>query len=536
MSETEIEVEEEEAPDLRAEGVSVARSPRTLLSALSLFAPTAYAGAVVLRDSPHPFWVRALLGVSGLFAVARIAPRIDDLAPEARRPGRLALVATSVASILAAGLPMGGKTTSDFAVGAMGASASLAAAGAISCAAAISGLGGLGATPRTAIVAESRRLALVWSAVALIFALAHVPYTAWFAGEIDGSSAAIAIALTFAHLALSARRRRHELGARERHELLLGTATLVLPAAVLATSGLTLSARPHAEWLPLLIGPPLAIAVLVAQLVADPVRAAARVGRAWVVLTAAAVVTSALLFWDVSPVASLAIGIAIGMISQPLTRKIGLEGEHDEALRTAIAKAREASSTPDPNEVARGVLSALRTLGGGSAPAVDGRVTSPRLMLFSPLREVLLDAAGEARTRDPLPSGESIPDPDAPAPLARVLPEGLLRMVAEEPLGVVRVEVLRALEVRRPDVRAVLRWCDARDAAAVVAVVVDGELDGLLLFSSGPHTSDLGLRHVRALRSIARMSAMRLSLEAALARASARAQRAEHRAREVEHV
>jgi transcriptional regulator of acetoin/glycerol metabolism len=157
-------------------------------------------------------------------------------------------------------------------------------------------------------------------------------------------------------------------------------------------------------------------------------------------------------------------------------------------------------------------------------------------MLFSPLREVLLDAAGEARMRDPLPTGESIPDPDAPSPLARVLPEGLLRMVAEEPLGVVRVEVLRALEVRRPDVRAVLRWCDARDAAAIVAVVVDGELDGLLLFSSGPHTTDLGLRHVRALRAISRMSAMRLSLEAALARASARAQRAEHRARDVEHV
>jgi hypothetical protein len=532
---SEVEIEEEEAPDLRAEGMSVARSPRTLFSALSLFAPTAYAGAVVLRDSPHPFWARVLLGVSGLVAVARLAPRIDELAPEARRPGRLALVSATVAGILALGLPMDGKTTSGFAVSAIGAAASLAAGGALSCAAAIHGLGGLGATPRNVIAGEARKLSFAWFFVALVFALSRWPLAAPFAGEIDAPAAALVIALSSVHLGLSARRRRHELGARERHELLLGTATLVLPAAVFATNGLSLGSRPHAEWLPLLFGPPLAVAVLVAQLVADPVRASARVGRTWVLLTAAAVTTSALLFWDVSSMVAMVVGIAIGVVSQPLARKIGLEGEHEEALRTAIAKAREASATPDPNEVARGVLSALRILGGGSAP-VGGRVASPRLLLFSPLREVLLDAAGEARMRDPMPTGESIPDPDAPSPLARVLPEGLLRMVAEEPLGVVRIEVLRSVEVRRPDVRAVLRWCDARDAAAIVAVVVDGELDGLLLFSSGPHTADLGLRHVRALRAIARMSAMRLSLEAALARASARAQRAEHRARDVEHV
>lgn len=536
----------DEPTDLRAEGVALARSPRTLLASVSLFAPTAYAAAVVLRDSPAPLFTRVALGAVALFSVARVSPQLEELPLEARGGGRLALVAGTVSTVLAAGLPLGeGKP---FVTAAASAAASLAAAGAVRCAAAITGLGGLGTTPRVQIQSEARRLSFGWAFVGLVFVLGALPLGR-FARVLEplaklrfGFSFAATV-LTLLHLAVSARRRRRELGARERHDLLLGAATLSLPLTVYATTALDpLHAHAHAGVLPLILGPSLAAATLHAQLAVDPVRAAARVGRIWVVLTATAVAASALMLigdgaHGVDAVAALVIGIALGLVAPRVARAIGIEGEHEPALRAAVASAREAAGTPDPNDVARGVLAALRTLAGMPRNAAE-RVPSPRLLLFSPLREVLLDAAGEPRTRDPLAGlGEvPVPDPDAPAPLARVLPDGLLRLVAEEPLGVVRVEVLRDLEVRRPDVRPILRWCEARDAEAIVSVVIDGEIDGLLLLPRGPHAEDLGLRKVRVLRSIARLSAMRLSLEAALARAAARAQRAEMRARDVEHV
>jgi hypothetical protein len=352
------------------------------------------------------------------------------------------------------------------------------------------------------------------------------------------------VTLTIVHLLWTSRRRRLELGARERHDLLLGTATLGLPLAAWWVTGFDpFGARPHAEHLVVVPASSMAAAVLVAQIVADPVASGARVGRTWLALVSAAVVHLAL---DLAlggshpgPAAVLA-GLAVGISVGPLARATGLDG--GDRLRAAMREAREAAGTSDPNEVARGVLAALRTLAGGPPVLANGHGLgarhSPRLLLFSPLREVTLDAASVARTRDPVPSAEPLPDPDAPSPVTRAAPPALLELLASEPLGVVRTEVLRALEVRRPDLRPVLRWCEQRDAAAIVGLVVDGELEGLLVLPAAP-SRDLdavGLRTARALRAIARLTATRLSLEAALARAAARAQRAEHRAREVETV
>ncbi len=527
-----------ETADLRAEGVAASRSPRTLLSGIALFAPTAYAAAVVLRDSPHATAVRVAIGALAIGLVARVSSALDDLSRDARAPGRIALASGMVGATLASGLPLHHPETPLLARIAVVAASALAVASAIRSAASIAGLGGIGALPTEPIVRNARRVAAAWIAVGGTVVTSLLPLThglVSLAIFIRIPLVATITAATVLHLVASGRRRRHELGARERHELLLGAATLALPGTIMIATGLTpFSSRPRIEMLVVIPALAIAAAVLFTQVVADPVRAATRVGRAWVVLTATSVAGFAVLLASPSSIAvALALGVAIGLATDFLSRVLGVEGPRVLGVRDAVKRAREAATTSDPNEVARGVLASLRILAG--PPALDGK-SAPRMLLFSPLREVVLDAAGEPRTRDPVPHAEPIPDPDAPSPVSRVVPPELLALAASEPLGVVRTSVLRALEVRRPDLRPALRFCEQRDVAAVVSVVVDGELDGVLMLPSSSDPRDLGLAAVRALRTISRLCATRLSLEAALARATARAQRAELRAREIEHV
>ncbi|MBI2390795.1 MAG: hypothetical protein HYV09_14490 [Deltaproteobacteria bacterium] len=507
------EPDDPDIADLRAEGVAAARSPRTLLGAIALFAPTAYAAAVVLRDAPHPPWLRVAIGAAALFAVARVSSALEDLSSAAREPGRWTLASAAVAAVLAAGHPDGGSPL--LRVSIVLASA-IAAAAAVRCAAAIPGLGGVGAAD-TAPVRRAARVAMAaWLCTGAAVATSLMPASGEALRLARMPLIAVVVAGTVVQLLAAGRRRRHDLGARERHELLLGGGALALPFAFVAATGLRpLSAWPRVESLLIVPALALAAAVLAAQVVADPVRATVRVARAWVVLTASSVAVFAVLLAAPSSITlALGLGVVIGL--------------------SVDARARDAATTSDPNEVARGVLAAVRTLAG--PPLTAEKPAAPRLLLFSPLREVVLDAAGEPRTRDPVPHAEPVPDPDAPSRISRVVPPELLQLVVAEPLGVVRTAVLRAREVRRPDLRSALRFCESRDAAAVVSVVVDGELDGLLLVPESEGLPELGLSEVRALRTIARLCATRLSLEAALARAAARAQRAESRARELEHV
>jgi hypothetical protein len=507
--------EELETVDLRAEGVVAARSPRTIVASVALFAPPAYAAAVVLRDSPHAVFTRVAIGAVALALVAKMSSALDELASDTRSAGRVALATAAIAGILAAGLPLHRVDTSALARIAAAISAAISAAAAVRCAAGIVGLGGIGAVGTDRIVRTSRRVAVLWL---LTGASTTVQAARWARVPL----LIAAVAATVAHLFFSSRTRRDELGARERYDLLLGAGALTFPFAVAIGAGFELAIAVEGA----IVAPALALtaAVMFAQVVADPVAAAQRVGRAWVVLTAAAVAGFAVLLATPSLLTATIAGVIIGLLCDALARILGAEGPRVMAVRDAIKKARDAATTSDPNDVARGVLSSLSTM-------VVAPRAAPRLLLFTPMREVVLDAAGEARVRDPVDLG----DPDAPSAVSRVVPSALLSLAAAEPLGVVRTSVLRAREVRRPDLRSALRFCESRDAAAVVSVIVDGDLDGLLLVPEAPGV-ELGLRDVRALRAISRLCATRLSLEAALARASARAQRAELRAREIEHV
>ena len=146
----------EDAPeiaDLRAEGVAVSRSPRTLFGSVALFAPTAYAAAVVLRDSPHPGWLRVTLGVLALATIGRVSSMLDELGAAARVSGRIVLGASVVAATLSAGHP--GYDVSLLARLAIGLTTSLAGAAACFCAATLPGLGGIAAVAWATLASQA---------------------------------------------------------------------------------------------------------------------------------------------------------------------------------------------------------------------------------------------------------------------------------------------------------------------------------------------------------------------------------------------
>ncbi len=103
-------------------------------------------------------------------------------------------------------------------------------------------------------------------------------------------------------------------------------------------------------------------------------------------------------------------------------------------------------------------------------------------------------------------------------------PERLYELALREPERTLRVDALREVEVRRPDVRGVLAWFEARDAfAATIVVDLDGPV-GFILLPRAKRTSLLTLEEARAVRVLAdRISAL-LSVTSALSRAREREQ------------
>ena len=102
------------------------------------------------------------------------------------------------------------------------------------------------------------------------------------------------------------------------------------------------------------------------------------------------------------------------------------------------------------------------------------------------------------------------------------VPSSLCELALAEPERTLRLETLRALEVRRADVRPLAEWFEVRDAACATLVTdEDGVLGFLLMPRSGRH-HPLTLEEARALRLLCdRISAL-LAVTASLARARRR--------------
>lgn len=102
------------------------------------------------------------------------------------------------------------------------------------------------------------------------------------------------------------------------------------------------------------------------------------------------------------------------------------------------------------------------------------------------------------------------------------LPRSLCEVALAEPERTLRVETLRALEVRRAEVRPLVEWFEVRDAACATLITDEDGVSGFLLMPRSGRRQPLTLEEARALRLLCdRISAL-LAVTASLARARRR--------------
>ncbi len=171
--------------------------------------------------------------------------------------------------------------------------------------------------------------------------------------------------------------------------------------------------------------------------------------------------------------ATLAIGSFAPSLEEPLLPAKG-------RLLDALADATRSAHDRDTRAAIAKALARIREAAGHGAQ-------SPELWTLHPTRICTVDAAGYLQER----SGE--------------LPAALLDVARGEPGGMVRVDVLQALEVRRADLRPLLRWLEVRGAlfATMIASADGEEPDGIILFPAGTRTDPLTIEEVHAAKLFA---------------------------------
>jgi DNA-binding NtrC family response regulator len=199
--------------------------------------------------------------------------------------------------------------------------------------------------------------------------------------------------------------------------------------------------------------------------------------------------------------ATLLVGIVARSVAKPLTPE---QSRWLEALTAGANAARE----PDP-EVA--IVATLSALSG-----VDENLRlRPELWRAEPAEVLSVDVAGYLHT-------ERSTAPAELYELARLEPERMLRR-----------DVLAALQVRRPEVRSLLGWMDARGMFGMTLVSDEHIPLGLLSFPKGSRKSPLTLEEAVAARELCdRLSAV-LSLSSSIARSRRRESEARERADEL---
>ncbi len=198
--------------------------------------------------------------------------------------------------------------------------------------------------------------------------------------------------------------------------------------------------------------------------------------------------------------------IAIGLVARDVARPLGPDQSR---FLSAIERASHGALQPEPDAAIRAALAALRT-------AYRDPSAKPELWRNAPEEVLSVDVAGYLHV------------------VKASAPELLLTLASAEPERTLRVETLRALEVRRPEVRPVLAWFEARDALCATTVVdEDGPL-GFLLLPKSHRKRSITLEEARAIRLLGdRISAL-LAVSSALARSRERELRAAAHATEVD--
>ena len=184
----------------------------------------------------------------------------------------------------------------------------------------------------------------------------------------------------------------------------------------------------------------------------------------------------------------------------------------------ACHKARERLLHEEPEEAIRLLLLEMRAPLGGISQ-------TPELWTFAPTRVTTIDLAGYLHEED------------------ATMPIDVVRTAGEEPEATLRVEVLDALQVRRPDLRPLAAWMEARNALTATVVTRGGEPEGLLVLPCGPRWEFLSLEEARAIKRLAdslaavchARGAQRRALERELS-VQTRAEKAEDEVEQLRHA
>ena len=188
--------------------------------------------------------------------------------------------------------------------------------------------------------------------------------------------------------------------------------------------------------------------------------------------------------------ASVLVGLVAPRLARPLApaRSRWME---------AIEKANEAALHPDPDIALRDALANVRIV-------LPGDSVSPSVFQVAPKHVLTVDRAGYVQTKP----GEA--------------PEYLYEVARGEPYTTVRTAVLQSLQVRRPDLRPIVQWLEARGLMSVTLMRDDDGPVGLLGLPRGRRRSTMSLEEVQATRQLADRVGAVLGVSSALARSRGR--------------
>lgn len=357
--------------------------------------------------------------------------------------------------------------------------------------------------PRGALRLDAAWLTgLAWSSAALVSLAAAVDPSLGIEPlheEIATSSAALAsLLVVFAAIVRVNWLRQLELGVSYRSRAALTVSVLV--SAIGATAALFRLSPP--DWALQFAGVAISLLVALVCIARDPIVVArahrlllvAAISGAPLTFLAASVARSAPATGPLAVIAASLACLAIGLLAPRGSRP--LEREQSPWLE-AIERAEALALLPSPDRAVIAALEALREAAGQAERA-------PSLFLEHPAEVLEVDHGGYLHARK------------------ASFPASALEAALEEPERTLRVEVLEAVEVRRPDLRQALAFMRAEEAMTATALRLDGEATGLLVLPRGQRTSPLTLEEARALRRLTDRLASALETSAAFDRARAR--------------
>lgn len=149
----------------------------------------------------------------------------------------------------------------------------------------------------------------------------------------------------------------------------------------------------------------------------------------------------------------------------------------------AFAEAERAAREREPRAAIAHALVKLRE--AASLGAGPTSVPSPELWMLHPTRVITVNAAGYLQEKE------------------AELPSDVFDVAAGEPHATVRTAVLRALEVRRADLRPLLGWLDGKGALFATVIAETGEPDGLLVVPAGGREEPVTLEEAMAAKRLA---------------------------------